>query len=240
MVISVRKTKYLLIPAALLLLLLPITRLEPEESPAFSLQSPAENHTLVIDAGHGGVDGGAVSGSGVYESDINLEIALKLEAVMGLFGVSPVMTRAEKDIDYPETATTIREKKVWEQKNRVSRINSIDNAVLISIHQNKFDSSSVHGAQVMYADTEDSEAFAELTQDIFVSRIDSTNRRKAVGIPDSVYLMKNISCPAILIECGFLSNPTELALLQTEGYQIKIAAGIASAYMSYIRAGAGL
>lgn len=233
MVISFRKVKYLLIPVMILLLLLPMLRLEPEESPAFSLQSPAEDYTLIIDAGHGGADGGANTG-GVYESDINLDIALKLEAVMGLFGISPVMTRTERDLDYPAEATTIRLKKVWDQKNRVSIVNSYGNAILISIHQNIFDSASVKGAQVMYANTEGSKDFAEHAQSIFVTHINTANNRTASKIPDTVYLMKKINCPAILIECGFLSNHEELALLQTEEYQMKIAAGIAVSYMSYI------
>lgn len=186
--------------------------------------------TLVIDAGHGGEDGGAVSVSGAYESTINLSIAQKLELIAGFYGVHTVMTRTSEDIEYPESAKTTRERKRADQKNRLELINSSKNAVLISIHQNKYTSSSPHGAQVLYSPTECSCEFANIMQELLISQLDSTNKRIAAEIEDNIFLMNNISCPAVLVECGFLSNPAEESKLLSPEYQVKLAMIIASSY----------
>ena len=202
------------------------------EIPAFSLQNAKNELTLILDPGHGGEDGGAVSLSGAYESDINLAIALKLDQIMGLYGVNPVMTRNSNEIVYPKEAASAKAKKTADQKNRLELINSTKNAVLISIHQNQYSSGSPFGAQVLYADTEHSQEFAENVQELLISSLNPENYRKAVQISKDIYLLNHIHCPAILIECGFLSNPEEESLLKTEAYQLKIAATIAAGYFT--------
>ncbi len=205
-----------------------------EETETFVPQAYSE-HTLVIDAGHGGEDGGAVSVSGVSESRINLAIARRLELIMGLYGVDTVLLRTEDISLHSEGASTLREKKVSDLHNRVDRVNSIDNAVLISIHQNSYSDSQYRGAQVFFAPTDGSQAFGEYTQEVLRVSLNPDNTRLAKQIPDTVYLMNHITCRAILVECGFLSNPEEDQLLQTPGYQLKLASALAGAYLQYER-----
>ena len=188
---------------------------------------------VVIDAGHGGEDGGAVSLSGVAESQINLAIALRLDQVLGLYGVNTVMLR-DSDISLHDAdARTLREKKVSDLHNRVNTIESLENPVVISIHQNTFQSGKYHGAQVFYANGDLSLPLAQITQSMLRQALDPDNDRKPTAAPESVYLMNHISCRAILVECGFLSNAREDALLQSSSYQIKLAAALAGAYLSY-------
>lgn len=187
---------------------------------------------LIIDAGHGGEDGGAVSVTGVPESGINLAVARKLDSLLGLYGVTPRLLRTEDVSLHDKSAVTLREKKVSDLHNRVEAVEGTENAVLISIHQNTYQSAAYHGAQVFYANGELSLPLAQLTQTLF-QRIDPGNQRTPAKIPDTVYLMNHISCPAILVECGFLSNPEEEALLRSECYQRKIAAVLAAAWLQY-------
>ena len=188
---------------------------------------------VVIDAGHGGEDGGAVSISGAIESQINLAIALRLDQVLGLYGVNTVLLR-DTDISLHDSdANTLRQKKVSDLHNRVEAIEALENPVVISIHQNTYPSSQYHGAQVFYANGDLSLSLAQITQSVLKQALDPDNNRKPTAVPDSVYLMNHISCRAILVECGFLSNAQEDMLLQSAGYQTKLAAALAGAYLSY-------
>ena len=188
--------------------------------------------TLIIDPGHGGADGGSVSKNGTVESGINLSIALKLESLCVFLGINPVLTRDTEEISYPDDADTIRAKKTADQKARLNLINSAPNAVLISIHQNCFPSSSPYGSQVLYAPTAGSREFGEYIQDCMVQQLIVNNKRSAALIPENIYLMNNIECPAVLVECGLLSNPEEEQLLLSDGYQMKIAVILASSYIN--------
>lgn len=188
---------------------------------------------LIIDAGHGGEDGGAVSLSGAKESDINLAIALKLDQILGLYGVSAVLLRTEDISLHSEDAETIHEKKVADLNYRVDTIEATANSVVFSIHQNTYSSPQYSGAQVFYANGETSLPLAELAQQYLIAVLDPGNARVATPIPESIYLMNHISCPAILVECGFLSNPEEEALLITSEYQIQIAATLATVWLQY-------
>ena len=202
----------------------------PESKNALLL-TPEYEKTLVIDAGHGGEDGGAVSPSGAVESHINLSIALRLDKILGLYGIEPVLLR-ETDISlHDSNAKTLREKKVSDLKNRVSMIESLNNPTLISIHQNTYTSNQYHGAQVFYTNEDLSLEFAQITQGILREFLDPENNRQASKVPESVYLMNHISCQAILVECGFLSNLNEEVLLQTDEYQTKIAAALTGSYL---------
>lgn len=186
--------------------------------------------TLVLDAGHGGIDGGAISDSGLKESDINLQIALKTEALVRFLGIDTVMTR--------ETDTDNSDNKAYsEHDNLVQRAklaNSTENAVLISIHQNKFPSAVVSGAEVMYSDNDDSKALGLLTQDNLVALLDSSNRRVARPAPKELLLTSSVECPTILVECGFMSNPQEVQKLASNDYQLKLAAILAGSYIQFL------
>ena len=186
--------------------------------------------TLVIDPGHGGIDGGAIAESGTKESDINLAIALKTETLARFLGIDTVMTRSTDtdnsgDGEYSEHDNLVR---------RANVANSIDNAVLISIHQNKFPSAVVSGAEVMYADNDGSKALGLITQDNLVSLLDTSNRRVARPAPKELLLTSSVNCPTILVECGFMSNPQEAQKLASNAYQLKIAAILAGSYVQYL------
>ena len=207
----------------------------PSAIPTLAGPPQLQGTKVVIDAGHGGEDGGAVSPSGTVESGINLEIALRLDAVLGLYGTDTVLLRTEDVSLHDPDAQTLREKKASDLRNRAERVEAIPNALLVSIHQNTYTGSGrYHGAQVFYADAESSEALARHAQEILRQALDPQNTRQASKLPGAVYLMDHITCPAILVECGFLSNPEEDALLRTAGYQTKLAAALASALLSPI------
>lgn len=188
---------------------------------------------IVIDPGHGGEDGGAVGINGVNESRLNLEISLRLRDLFSLLGVKSVMLRETDTALYTEDCATIREKKVSDIKQRVKLVNDTPNALLVSIHQNYFEQSKYDGAQVFYAKTDGSHDLAERTQDILRQTLDRSNRRQCKP-SQTVYLMEHVRCTAILVECGFLSNPTEAELLCSEAYQKKLAAAICAGVYGYL------
>lgn len=188
---------------------------------------------LIIDPGHGGEDGGAVSPDGMLESDLNLDISLRLRCLAGLFGIKTVMTRERADIDYPDSAGTTSARKVADQRARVQLINSVPDGTLISIHQNKFPDSRPSGTQVFYAVTDGSQTLAETAHNDLSRALCPENRRVAAPISKDIYLMKNVNCTAVLVECGFLSNPEESAKLATEEYRLKIASVLICSYMRY-------
>jgi N-acetylmuramoyl-L-alanine amidase len=193
----------------------------------------AGRQTLIIDPGHGGEDGGASSATGLVESAVNWDIARRLCELAGFFGVEAVMTRDSEDIDYPDTAKTTHARKVWDTQQRVARINAVPFGVLISIHQNKYPGPQPCGSQVLYAKDAVSKAFGELTHANLVNGLNPGNRRVASPIGGDIYLMKHTSCTAILVECGFLSNPSEAELLGTDGYRRKLAALLLGSYIQF-------
>lgn len=188
---------------------------------------------LVIDAGHGGEDGGAVTRDGVKESEINLAIALRMAELCDFCGVPYIMTRTSEEISYPAELKSTAKRKRYDQYERVELINSLKNAVLISVHQNKFTSSSPRGPQAFFADNEGSKELATIMQSNMNTALYPQNRRVAVKISDSIYLMNSVDCVAVLAECGFLSNPVEGAALQEGDYQSKVALCLVSSYCAY-------
>lgn len=188
--------------------------------------------TLVLDAGHGGEDGGAVSGSGVAESSLNLSIVQRLDQLAGLYGVPVLLTRTDEHALGEGEGSTVRERKRSDLKRRVEMIRQAEGAALISIHQNSYPGAS-SGAQVFYGSGPSSPALARQAQELLRRTLDPSNSRQAAPIPESVYLMRHVSCPAILVECGFLSDAEEAELLQRRDYQIKIAAALLSAYLTF-------
>lgn len=189
---------------------------------------------VVVDAGHGGEDGGAVSVSGVQESQINLEIAQRADDLLALLGYRTKMVRTSDESIYDaSSAGTISEKKVSDLKNRVRLVNETPGALLLSIHQNMFSDGRYSGAQVFYAPTEGSKELAMCIQDTMRSVVDPENERK-VKPADTVYLMNHINCTGILVECGFLSNKEEDRLLQTADYQKKLTLAISGGISAWL------
>lgn len=177
--------------------------------------------TLVIDAGHGGVDGGAVTEFGVRESDINLEIAKRTEALAALMGIATVMVRQEDISIHDNACETIAQKKASDLRNRVLLTQSIPNPILLSIHQNHFSESKYWGSQVFYNSDTVSRDLAEQVQRDFKTYLQPANHRKCKPA-QNVYLMQHVQCPAILVECGFLSNSRDTELLLNASYQKKL------------------
>lgn len=182
--------------------------------------------TYIIDGGHGGEDGGAISVTGTSESVINLSIALKLEHLLALYGHCPVLVRREDISLHDEGCTTLREKKVSDLHNRVQLVEETENGILISIHQNSYTDSQYDGFQTFYAPVDGSCALAESVQTALRTALDPENDREVKEIYDSVYLLTHITRPAILVECGFLTNPAEAERLETDCYQLQLSMGI--------------
>lgn len=203
------------------------------ETAVFSPQS-SESKIVIIDAGHGGEDGGAVSAEGAAESHINLAIAKRVENLLAFMGHDVLMTRTGDEAIYSQDATTLREKKVSDLQNRVAMVNGQEGAVLLSIHQNSLPGHpTVHGAQVFYNTVAPSQEMAEAVQAMLNEQANRGNEKAAKPIDGSVYLMKNSKAPSILVECGFMSNNSEVKLLQDADYQLRMAACIVAGFRQY-------
>ena len=204
--------------------------LRPAGVPAFAAHG-ADAVTVVIDPGHGGEDGGAVSPDGVMESQINLAVSQRLSDLLRFAGQRTLLTRTE-DVSIHTEGDTMRARKVSDIHHRVDIVNGTEDAVLLSIHQNSLPSSRVtHGAQVFWNAGEGAEVLAGVVQDALNTAINAGNEKLPRKIPATIYLMKHVTAPAILVECGFLSNSTETARLQEPSYQLKLAAAIATGYL---------
>lgn len=178
--------------------------------------------TVILDAGHGGFDGGASAGD-VLEKDINLKIALFLADHLKLSGYDVILTR-EDDSATNDEGERIRSKKISDMKNRLALMKSYPDAFFVSIHLNKYSDSQPKGTQVFYSQkTEESKLLAQSIQQTVKELLQSDNHREIKPATRDTYLLYNAPIPAVIVECGFLSNPAELALLKTEEYQKKMA-----------------
>ena len=220
-----------LLAGALFLCAFPLLRTpEAAEAAAFLPETPV---TVILDAGHGGEDGGASTADGVLESGINLEIALRLRDLLAFAGVDTQMIRDTDTAVYSGDCRTISQKKVSDLKNRASMVNAVENGLLVSIHQNYFEQTKYCGAQVFFAKTDGSKALAERIQQSLLENVDAAKHRQCKP-SQSVYLMEHIECTGVLIECGFLSNYEEAKRLQTDAYQKKLSAAICGAITEYL------
>ena len=226
------KRKDILLGAALILAVSAYVGIALYSSAATLAPYEAGGRIVVIDAGHGGEDGGAVSPDGVVESGINLAVAQRLDAVLTLLGENTVMTRTEDISIHSEEAQTLRQKKRSDLQNRVELVNSTPNAVLLSIHQNSLPKSKrTHGAQAFYGGFEGSDTLALSIQSALNLSINDVPK-EAKRISEDVYLMKNVNAPAVLVECGFLSNRDETEKLQQSTYQTTLAVVIAAGFLN--------
>ncbi len=183
--------------------------------------------TVIIDPGHGGVDGGAVGANGVVEKGINLDISLKLKSFFQMAGYQVIMTRDDDRSIHDEGSNTIRKKKVTDIHNRFKIVENNPKAIFISIHQNKFSKSKFTGTQVFYsANNEDSKTLAQFIQDKVTGLLQPDNDRQIKPAGSNLYILYHAKSPAVLVECGFLSNSQEATLLQNNDYQNKMAFSI--------------
>ncbi|MBK6089009.1 N-acetylmuramoyl-L-alanine amidase [Ruminococcus difficilis] len=191
---------------------------------------------IVIDAGHGGEDGGAEV-DGVLEKDINLSIAGKLSEILRLCGCRVTEIRDEDISVYDSDAQTLREKKVSDLKRRVEIANESGNNILVSIHQNKFDNSAYSGAQLFYSSNhDDSRVLAESIRGAITSLLQKDNTRELKPAGSDIYLLDHAEVPAVIVECGFLSNQQERSKLMDDDYQNEMAYAVAMGVLEYINA----
>jgi len=190
---------------------------------------------IIIDAGHGGEDGGTQSSSGILEKDINLSISLKLSYIMSSLGYETILIRDEDKMIYGDGCTSQREKKVSDIKNRMDIIKAHPDSIFLSIHQNHFSQSKYCGAQVFYSpNNEKSMLVAEKVQKSIVNLLQKDNERKIKKSGKEIYLLYHAQSPAVMVECGFMSNPGEALLLNDDNYQKKMALAIAAGVRDYL------
>lgn len=195
----------------------------------------ADEFVIIIDAGHGGEDGGTQSADGVLEKDINLQISLKLNSLLRVMGYNTVMTRQQDKLIYDESCTKMRQKKVSDINNRLEIAKSYPDSLFISIHQNYFTESKYSGAQVFYSpNNEESAVLAQSIQQSVCSLLQKENSRKIKKSGSEIFLLDNIKSPAVMVECGFMSNADEALKLTDEEYQKKMALAIASGINNYL------
>ena len=192
--------------------------------------------TVIIDAGHGGPDGGTSSEDGVLEKDINLQISIKLNEILESMGVKTIMTRTQDISIHEQSATTIREKKISDIKNRLKIINETDDAVFVSIHQNHYSESKYSGTQVFYSKNDpQSQALANSIRLPIITYLQTENTREIKQSGTDIYLLYHAQKPAVMVECGFLSNYEETQRLKDDSYQQQLAFLIAIGIMDYFK-----
>ncbi len=193
----------------------------------------SQRKTVIIDAGHGGFDGGASASDGTVEKDINLAVSLKLEQILTFYGYDVIMLR-DIDTSLGDGGTTTRQKKRADIMYRYSVMKEHPDSIYLSIHQNNFSASYCHGAQMFYsAATDGSKELAQSIQSS-LKLLQSDNTRVIKPCTDEVYLIYNATTTAVLVECGFLSNRDDLVNLKDEEYQMKLAFAISSGLNNYI------
>lgn len=192
----------------------------------FSADGP---FTLVIDAGHGGLDSGALAADGTKESDINLAIALKMDALAQLFGVNTALTRTDDSWRTDYASYSEHEDLVY----RTDVANRAINGIMFSIHQNCYITPQPCGAQVLYSPMQESEILGKLTQANLVRFTDPENRRVAEPAPKPLYITANTQCPTVLVECGFMSNPDDVNALKSPEHQSAVAAVLFASYTQF-------
>lgn len=185
---------------------------------------------IIVDAGHGGEDGGAKGNDGTLEKDLNLELSIKLKNILMILGYDVIMTR-ETDASTDDGDKFIKKQDI---RNRLELMEKRSDSVFVSIHMNKFPQGQYWGAQTFYSKNNDNSKLLALSlQNSIKINIQPENNREIKESPSGVYLLKKAKIPAVIIECGFLSNEKELSLLKTDDYRSKLAFAIALGIMDY-------
>lgn len=194
----------------------------------------SEIRTIILDAGHGGEDGGAIGESGVLEKDINLSITLKLKELLVANGFSVILTRETDSFIGDTSLSTLSERKKSDMQKRLQVMQENPNSIFVSIHQNKYTNSAYSGTQTFYSPNHaGSEILANSIQNSVVSILQKDNTRKSKQSDNSIYLLRNAQIPAVIVECGFLSNQSEEKLLCDDTYQNKLVFAIFCGLLDY-------
>ena len=227
--------KYILIILLFILFLISIYNFNLQPKVLETSSTPVSNHIIVLDAGHGLPDGGAVASDGTYESDINLEIVKKLQKLLESSSCTVILTRSDENGIYKLDANTIHEKKVSDMKNRIEIGNNSNADIFVSLKLNKISQSKYSGWQTFYKDNDqEGLKLANSIQENLNYSIQKENKRTPKKI-SNIYLSKHLEIPFCLVECGFLSNKSELSLLKTKNYQEILAWGIYTGIMDYFK-----
>ena len=191
--------------------------------------------TIVIDAGHGGEDGGALASDGTKEKDLNLSVALSLSEMLKSGGYEVILTRDSDVMLYSDEG--LGSKKMQDLKKRLDIATSLDNVVFVSIHMNKFSQEKYRGTQVFYSkNDETSKQLADMIQSNIKEFLQKDNDRQTKSVGTNIYLLNKLDCPAVLVECGFLSNKDECDLLKNEEYRKQLAALIYCSVIEFLSA----
>lgn len=195
------------------------------------------SQTVIIDAGHGGEDGGASGKGGALEKELNLDISFKLASMLRASGINVIMTRTEDILLYDRNADYMGHKKSLDLRARLDIAKNTPNAVFISIHMNSFGDSKYKGLQVWYSkNTDGSKKLADAVQKCVKETLQNDNERKTKEANSSIYLLDRAVCDSILIECGFLSNAEEESLLLDSNYRKTLSFTIFAAIKEYFSA----
>lgn len=204
-------------------------------SAAEASSMPIAQKTVIVDAGHGGDDGGAIGIDGTVEKDINLDIALKLEKILKFYGFNVIMTRTQDVMTCDDGLDSLRKRKISDIHNRFELMRKNPDAIFISVHQNKFEDSSQHGTQVFYSGNDErSKELAEAIQTSVTLTLQRKNDRVVKKSGSGIYLLYHAKIPAVLVECGFISNSDEVKKLKDESYRMKLAILIADGLLKYL------
>lgn len=209
---------------------------EVEEDIAIE-SNDATTPLIIIDAGHGGMDGGAVADDGTQEQYLNLDIALKMKEYLSSLGYETLLTRTDDNSIHDSDAESVREQKVSDIHNRLKIIEANPDSVFISVHQNYFTQSKYSGTQVFYSPNNPlSEKLAQSIQTSVVSSLQPDNTRQIKKSDSSIYLLYHSVVPTVLVECGFLSNAEETEKLKREEYRQQMAEAICKGIIKYLSA----
>ncbi len=195
----------------------------------------SDQKMIVLDAGHGGMDGGCSSADGKTEKGINLNILLSVRDMARLFGYNVEATRIKDISIHDKGVEGLRNQKISDMENRLALFNKYPDCVCVSIHQNTFTDPKYSGAQMFYSDkNEESERLAGIMKNRFVANLQPDNERETKLCKDELYLCYYCNNPAVMVECGFLSNPDEAAKLTNKDYQQQVAFTVFSGINEFI------
>lgn len=220
MLFIVRKTHIMLVFATVFILAVSVGLYNYADNKEAPQTNP---DLLIIDPGHGGLDGGAVGANGTLEKDVNLKVAQYLKEIAEKNGKTVIMTREEDTSLHTTDSAKIRDQKRSDLENRRQVLQNNSSGIFVSIHMNQYDSKDVKGSQVFYADNDQSRNLANKIQTSLINGLADGNKRIAKPAPSSLYIFKGCNSTAVVVECGFLSCPEEEKLLSTEEYQRKLA-----------------
>ena len=236
----VKTVKITAIILTLCLLGIIAVRISDESRDISSPSSTEGEKVIVIDAGHGGEDSGAIGVNGAYEKDLNLQIAIILGEELKNRGYTVVYTRTEDKMLYSPEENIKGMRKISDLKNRCKLTEGYDDCILISVHMNSYGASKYSGLQVYYSDeNENSRVLAQRIQNAVRGQLQPSNTRQ-IKSGGSLYLLENVSCAAVLIECGFLTNEEECAKLSQKEYQKQLSFSIICGIIEYINENDGV